>query len=253
MSGWIKIHRTLIEWEWYDDLPTRATFIHLLITVNHAPKKWKGIDIGRGQRHTSIGKLAKECALTEKQIRTSLEKLQKTGEVVIQGASNGTMITVCKYDSYQSFSETEGEQTGKPRASGGQTEGEQRATNNKNKNLKNEEEEQEVKSAVAPTHPLTIWIAKACPSVAKMKQPLTDDEAVRLVIDLEIKTKAQGDALKTIVTQLENKPDLHKKYKSANLTIRKWWANAKKWEAEKDPTKTDPTIKATFTKGVYYR
>ena len=59
--------------------------------------------------------------------------------------------------------------------------------------------------------------------------------------------------MKAVITDMDNKPDLHKKYKSANLTIRKWWANAKKWEAQNDPTKTAPSVKLTITKGVYYK
>lgn len=253
MSGWIKLHREMLHWQWYDDVSVKCVFIHLLLSANHAPSYWKGIAIGRGQKWTSVGKLAKECGLSEKQVRIAIDKLQKTGEIVSEGASNGTMLTVCKYDTYQSFDVTEGEQTGKRGANGGRTEGERRATNNKNKNIKNDEEQQEVKSAVAPTHPLTIWIKQTCPTVAKMKQPLTDEEAVRLAADLEIKTKVDGAALKAVISDMENKPDLLKKYKSANMTIRKWWANAKKWESEKDPTKTDPTVKMTIHKGVYYK
>ena len=113
--------------------------------------------------------------------------------------------------------------------------------------------EKKEKGVTAPTHPLVIWINDNCPSVAKMKDPLTDEQADRLAADLDITSKAQGDALKAVITDMDNKPDLHKKYKSANLTIRKWWANAKKWEAQNDPTKTDPSVKLTITKGVYYK
>lgn len=143
MNGWIKLHRSLIKWEWYDDINVKVTFLHLLLSANHAPKKWRGIDIGRGQLWTSIGNLAKEIGLSEKQIRNSLKKLESTREISIKGASKGTMITVCKYDSYQDTKEDKGEQTGKPRANEGQTKGEQRATNKNDNNTKNEKEEKE--------------------------------------------------------------------------------------------------------------
>lgn len=141
MNGWIKLHRSLITWEWYDDINVKVTFLHLLLSANHAPKKWRGIDIGRGQLWTSIGNLAKEIGLSEKQIRNSLKKLERTNEISIKGASKGTMITVCKYDSYQDAKEDKGEQTGKPRANEGQTEGEQGATNNNDNNANNDNKE----------------------------------------------------------------------------------------------------------------
>ena len=138
MTGWIKLHRSLLQWEWYDDINVKVTFIHLLLSANHAPRKWRGIDIGRGQLWTSIGNLSKEVGISEKQIRNCLKKLESTSEIVIQGASNGTMITVCKYDSYQAKEETEGEQMGERRANGGQTMGEQWATNKNYNNYKND-------------------------------------------------------------------------------------------------------------------
>jgi predicted transcriptional regulator len=143
MNGWIKLHRSLIKWEWYDDINVKVTFLHLLLSANHAPKKWRGIDIGRGQLWTSIGNLAKEIGLSEKQIRNSLKKLESTKEISIKGASKGTMITVCKYDSYQDTKEDKGEQTGKPKANEGRAKGEQRATNKNDNNTKNEKEKKE--------------------------------------------------------------------------------------------------------------
>jgi predicted transcriptional regulator len=140
MNGWIKLHRSLIEWEWYDDINVKVTFIHLLLSANHSDKKWRGIDIGRGQLWISISNLSKEIGLSEKQIRNCLKKLQITNEISIKGASKGTMITVCKYDSYQSFEKDEGEQTDKRGTNEGQAKGEQRATNNNDNNYKNEEE-----------------------------------------------------------------------------------------------------------------
>ena len=140
MTGWIKLHRSLLEWEWYDDINVKVTFIHLLLSANHAPRKWRGIDIGRGQLWTSIGNLAKDVGISEKQIRNCLKKLESTSEIVTQGASNGTMITVCKYDSYQAKEETEGEQMGEQRANDGQTMGKQGATNKNDNNTNNEKE-----------------------------------------------------------------------------------------------------------------
>ena len=81
--------------------------------------------------------------MTSKQIRNSLKKLESTKEISIKGASKGTMITVCKYDSYQDTKEEKGEQMGKPRANDGRAKGEQRATNKNDNNTNNEKEEQE--------------------------------------------------------------------------------------------------------------
>ena len=40
MSGWIKIHRQILEWEWYSDTNTFRVFLHLLLKANHKEKKY---------------------------------------------------------------------------------------------------------------------------------------------------------------------------------------------------------------------
>ena len=135
MVGYIKLHRKIKEWEWYDDANTFRLFIHCLIEANHKDKEWRGIEIKRGQFHTSIGSLSTQLKLSDKAIRLALDKLIKTKEVASKGASSGasrgTMITICNYDSYQGFDEAEGQTKGKSK-------GKQRAITNNDNNDNND-------------------------------------------------------------------------------------------------------------------
>ena len=101
MSGWIKLHRNLIDWEWYDDHNTTRLFIHCLVRANFEARKWKGISIARGQFWTSIPTLCSETGLSTSQIRTSLNKLKLTGELTVESQAQGRMVTVLEYDQYQ--------------------------------------------------------------------------------------------------------------------------------------------------------
>jgi hypothetical protein len=112
------MHRKLTQWEWYTDTPTKCLFLHLLLVANFKNEKWRGIDIKRGQRLTSLGHLANETGLTLKQVRLSLEKLIKTGEVGKQTTNQNTMITLIKYNEYQA--------EGTPKDKGGAKEGQRR-------------------------------------------------------------------------------------------------------------------------------
>lgn len=94
--------------------------------------------IKRGQFLTSYDRLAIELNTSYKKIRTRLEKLEKTGEIVRHTGSQYTLITACNYDTYQVIDESEGRQMGSQRADGGQTEGRRRATTKNDKNNKNE-------------------------------------------------------------------------------------------------------------------
>jgi len=101
MEGWIKIHRKILEWEWYNDNNTKVVFLHLLLTANHKEKKWHGIIVNRGQKLTSLQHLAEETNLTVQQTRTSLNKLKLTNEITIKSTNRYTVITIEKYNDYQ--------------------------------------------------------------------------------------------------------------------------------------------------------
>lgn len=110
MEGWIKLHRKMIEWEWYNDNNTKILFLHLLLTANHKEKKWQGQIIQRGQKITSIQHLADETNLTPQQIRTSLNKLKLTHEITIKTTNKYSLITIEKYSDYQDKDEENNKQ-----------------------------------------------------------------------------------------------------------------------------------------------
>lgn len=140
-SGYIKLFRKFLDWEWYDDINCKVVFIHLLIKANYKDKQWRGKVIKRGQLFTSVENLSAELHLTNKQIRIAISKLETTGEIIKNGASDGTYITVCNYDNYQQSEQAEGQAEGEPRANEGQAEGERGATTKKDKKEKKEKKE----------------------------------------------------------------------------------------------------------------
>lgn len=99
--GFIKLHRKLIEWEWYNDINATRLFVHLLITANYENKKWRGVDIKRGQLVTSIKNLSQATSLTIQQTRTSLNKLKLTNELTIKSTNEFTLLELVNYGAYQ--------------------------------------------------------------------------------------------------------------------------------------------------------
>jgi len=142
-NSFIKLYRGLLDWEWYSDVNTKTVFIHCLIKANWEDKRWRGVLIKRGQFFTSLDSLCNELNLSKKAIRISLDKLKKTKEIVVNGARIGTMITICKYDDYQSLEIQEGTKGARK----GHTRGTKGATTKKYK----EEEEIKKDRFVAPT------------------------------------------------------------------------------------------------------
>jgi hypothetical protein len=102
MIGHIKIDRKILNWEWYNDCKMVHLFIHLLIKANWTDGTWRGRVIKRGQYMTSVAKLSGNTGLSVSQVRTCLAKLQGTGEIANEMTSSNTLITICKYETYQS-------------------------------------------------------------------------------------------------------------------------------------------------------
>lgn len=156
-EGFVLTHRKIMQWQWYTDVNTTHLFMHCILRANYIDTSWRGISVKRGSFITSLQTLSTETGLTIKQVRTALEKLEKTGEVASCPTSKYRIITVKNYDLYQS----QGKQKGKPKgkqvdkqtASRGQTErqaeGKQRATDNKY--ISNDIYKKEKKVSVAPT------------------------------------------------------------------------------------------------------
>jgi hypothetical protein len=101
MSGWIKLHRQIIEWEWFSDTNTFRVFLQLLLKANHKEKKYRGMVLKVGTIITSREILAFETRLSIQQVRTALDKLKSTNEITIKTSSQGTIIEVVNYAKYQ--------------------------------------------------------------------------------------------------------------------------------------------------------
>ena len=124
---WIKIHRKILEWEWYHDTNMVRLFLHLLLKANYEDRKWRGITVKRGQLITCRKELSEATGLSEKKIRTCLARLHQTGEIGQQTTNKYSLITICNYDSYQGDQPAERPANGQQMASKWPANGQQTA------------------------------------------------------------------------------------------------------------------------------
>ena len=105
LNGYICLYRSLLSWEWHDNPSTGWLFVNLLLLANIAPANWQGITLERGQVVTGRKALAIQTGLSERQVRTALDHLEKTGELTIKTTSKYSLITIANYGKFQDFSE----------------------------------------------------------------------------------------------------------------------------------------------------
>ena len=101
-AGFILLYRQITEWEWYQNPNTFRLFLHILLKANFSDGRFEGREVKRGQLVTSLPKLSVQTKLSIQQVRTALRHLISTGEITDEGTSQYRVITVVKYDQYQS-------------------------------------------------------------------------------------------------------------------------------------------------------
>lgn len=158
---WIKLFTRLLEWEWHTDPKVLSFWVHALLLAKPADTRNSGIVIPRGSFKTKLSELSIVTGLSVQEVRTCLNKLQKTGEISVVTTNGNHYITILNYGSYQSVLNKEQQTDNKPitnqqQTNNNPTTSEQQTDNNpttnpfiileyKNKEIKNKEQQETTK------------------------------------------------------------------------------------------------------------
>lgn len=149
-NGWIKLHRSMLDWQWYRNPATKNVFIHLMLTANwnNEPELIGRYEVGKGQTIITYPGLVRALGMTKKQARDAIGHLKGTGEVTVENVGNALLVTVLNFEKYQ-----EGTVKGRVRAGSGPAQGLPKGTVRENLPIIREEikkvEERKEKSAFA--------------------------------------------------------------------------------------------------------
>lgn len=108
-KGWVSIHRNLFDhWIWNnkEQFDKRSAWIDLLLMVNHEDKKvlinGQLKLIKRGQRITSLNKLALRWKWSRKKVTNFLQTLEEDDMIILKKEQGKyTLITIVNYSFYQ--------------------------------------------------------------------------------------------------------------------------------------------------------
>jgi len=141
LNGYIKLHRQLLDWEWYKDTNTKIVFLHLMLCANFKDGNWRGQAVKRGQFITTYKTLSADLGLSLQQIRTTFEKMKSTNDITWIPTGKNILVTVVKFDVYQSNEQDEQhdeqhDSNNKTTTKQQQRNNEKKDKNDKNKTLK---------------------------------------------------------------------------------------------------------------------
>jgi hypothetical protein len=147
MSGWIKLHRQLMDNPLYFSEPFSRTqaWIDLLLLANHKEnyffKRGIKVNVSIGQVGYDMDSLGKRWQWSRGKVERFILHLEKEGNIVRQKNNVSTLISIVKYSEYQSDSKAKDKPNDKP--NGHQT-ANQTDTNKNENNNKNEKNEKEI-------------------------------------------------------------------------------------------------------------
>ena len=99
--GWIKLHRSMLKWEWLKDERMVQMFIYLLLSCNSEPGVFHGVTVLPGEVVVGRKMLSERLGMQERVVRSTLDKLVSTGEITKWSNNHFTKITIRNWEKYQ--------------------------------------------------------------------------------------------------------------------------------------------------------
>ena len=137
MADWIKIHRSVLDSYSFADPITFKIWVWMLLKANYKAsfvplnhgKGTVSIKVDRGQFIFGRNRASEELKIAGSTIVRHMEKLQTEGQIIIEPNNQYSLITICKYNTYQNIKEKDGQVTDSERTSNGQVTDSERTSN----------------------------------------------------------------------------------------------------------------------------
>ena len=104
-KGWISLHRKLLDNPIFKNHKLLQTFLYCLLKATHDDYELligdQMVSLKSGQLATGRKAISQATNLTEQNVRTALNKLEKLGILTIKPTSKYSIITVAAWDTYQ--------------------------------------------------------------------------------------------------------------------------------------------------------
>lgn len=105
-NGYLMLNKEIKRFEFFTDIKTFHLFFWLVSDANFIDGNCNGILVKRGQKLTSYRSLITETGLTEREVRTALEKLIKCNHILKTSTNKNQLLTVVEYEYFTGNNES---------------------------------------------------------------------------------------------------------------------------------------------------
>lgn len=100
-EGYIKLYRSMTNWEWYSDSNTKAVFLHLLLNANLEETRYMNHVIPKGGLVTGYPALSRQLGISIQSVRTAIKHLKLTNEITVKSTNRFSIVTIVNWEKYQ--------------------------------------------------------------------------------------------------------------------------------------------------------
>ncbi len=104
-GGFIKVNRSILASDIIREPVTFTVFMYLILSARFSEGEYNGEKIKRGETVTSYPRIALATGITERQARTALSKLIKSGKVSVRRYPKFSVVTLKDYENFQGMSD----------------------------------------------------------------------------------------------------------------------------------------------------
>lgn len=196
-NGYIKLHRSILKWEWWGEHNTTLVFLYLLLNAQWEDTRYRGYEIPRGSLITSYASISKNLNISVKSARVAINHLKSTGEVAVKGQAHFSIVTIVNWDKFQGLNDEEGKHLGNHSGIQGANKGQAKGNIQEYKEYKNIRIEEEKKEErILDLYNSVCYLLKPCSVLTK-----TRFEKVNLLLE-----KFTPDEIKSVFEKA-NKSD----------------------------------------------
>ena len=184
---YIKLSEGIINWEWFTDGNMLKLWLYLLLKAQQfEDTRYKGIELKTGQLVTGRKQISADTGLSEREVRTCLNRLKSTNEIAIKSTNKYSVITILKYDYYQSNDpygvQQIDQQTDQQSTNNRPSSDQQSTTSNKDKRDKREREKDIYNKALDCSPEFAEALSAFEEMRKKIRKPLTE-KAKQMILD----------------------------------------------------------------------
>ena len=123
MSGWIKLHRSVLKNPWMRNATMVGIWVYILMNVAYQPEdvifEGKRITLQPGQGVFKFNEIAKSIGVPKSTLYRVIELFQNEKQIEKQSTPRNTLVTVVNWEKYQMIGKQDETQMGNKRETNG--------------------------------------------------------------------------------------------------------------------------------------